>query len=159
MKKFKIITLLLLIVIFATCFCACEDKITLPDNIEVIDIPDNSYENAGEMLIALSELSTIELIYSTSEYGMYITKISGNKVTLEQNADTSTYISYYISSDNAEYIDPTADPIIYNDTSYYSAGLGVSAMPILDNVSYLFCTVTYGQDFSSTVNEDYLIFE
>lgn len=161
MKKFKFIVALTSIFLLILCLVACFSEPTelLPDNAEKISIPTGNYDFLSDMLIALDQQDTIDLTYTISEYGMYMTNFKGSKIELSEESVSSTYLSFYINTDDANYIDTTITPVVFNDVTYYAAGTGVSSTPIISEATYLFCTVTYGEDWTSTVNEQFIILE
>ncbi len=159
MKKLKPLIVILLIVIISASLFACDNNPTVVPAVgEVIAIPEGSYDSLAALLIALDEAGSLELTYTESIYGIMITSIKGVEKELVSDNETRTSIMFYLSSSDVNYIDATITNLLYGDVTYYSAGLGASAMPVIDGVSYLFCTVTFGEDWiSSTVNEDAFI--
>jgi hypothetical protein len=159
MKNFKIIVFILLVITISLSFYACDnDPIIIPPIGEVVEIPEGNYENLADLLIALDEAETIEIAYSTSEFGIMLTSIKGAEKELVSNDNTRTYISIYLSTNDINYIDTTINTIIYDSVTYYGAALGASSLPVINGASYLLCTVTYGEDWiSSTINEDAFI--
>lgn len=155
-KKIITIILLLLLAVLAT---ACDPTEFVTDTIEVIQIPSGEYEYLENLLVALSDAETIELDYSTSEFGIFVTLVKGSSITLASSDSESTYVSIYLNTLDAELVDTAITPIMVNDENYYPAALGASDLPVIEGVKYLFCTVTYGADWSSTVNEAFIILE
>ncbi|NCA67420.1 MAG: hypothetical protein EOM87_05095 [Clostridia bacterium] len=159
MKKLRIFMLITLALIMSLSLYACDNEpVVLASVAETIAIPQATYANVAELLLDLDEQSIIQLEYTEyGDFGMSITSIKGTEKELISVPVSSIYISVYLSSDDINYIDLTMPTVVYDNRTYYGAALGVSSLPVISGVAYLFCLVIFNADWTSTINQDALI--
>ncbi len=159
MKKTNCFLLAVVVILLSISLFACDNMpVVLAPAAEVIAIPGESFDSVADLLILLDSQEKITLEYSSDlVYGMMIISIKGQQKELISDPAASTFISIYLSTDDIAYIDATITPVIYDGTTFYSSAMGVSSLPVLDGVAYLLCTVTFGENWTSVINEDAFI--
>ena len=133
---------LLLIVLIATAFSVpfllaanCLPPVETGGNItihigELSFNPDTERDYIGQVLDDLVLSDDLVFEYQHSAFGRFITAIGG----LRPNA--TGWIAVYLSYNNPRFAMPYTRQ--FNGKTFYSAGLGIDALPALEGVSYLF---------------------
>lgn len=90
-------------------------------------------EYLHDALLELKAAGKIEYEFTLGEYGAFVTKLN----ELEGTANYSKWIGVYVDSDDSELASPGYDETV-DGKVYHSANLGVSDMPLLDGLTYVF---------------------
>lgn len=143
MKKFFILPLIALF----TLLCGCgtqgdvrEEEIVVKITTTQSVLTITPETTLGDYLVALKEAGELDFKYETGKYGMFITEVNGKaNATLSSGANFSEGYSWTVYADFSR-----LDDELYADGRksfdgkvYYKSFYGVSALPCVENHSYV----------------------
>ena len=148
----KILTSLLIVAILATsvvCCVACQKGET-PES-----------PSAFDSLKALSAAGTIEFGSKNSKYGTFLTSVTYDGVTIDNDAANGKYIGVFINTDDEKLIDVygMCDSITYGEETFNYSGVGIDAIPYTEGLKVLIAfTVDVGNWHYAPVSGSALLF-
>ncbi len=138
-KKILAIALCLALAFCALALAACGDNTEAGTKSVTIIIGDDVFSEETEALYVhdlleeMCERGDIEYEFEMDTYGATVEKLNN----LLSTSDWTMWIGVYIDVDDVELISPGYETT-HQGKTYYSSGLGVSSLPVMDGVTYLF---------------------
>lgn len=93
-----------------------------------------------DYMLSLQEDGELQITYTDSTYGAYITKING----LEEDYASNKFWMFYTDDTDETYVNLTESfAIIYKDKMYYSLNYGVDNVKIKKGKTYICALITF----------------
>lgn len=142
-KKIAILVVFVLVLALAMSFVACNDG-NVEGGLKVVTViigedvyhASTECEYVHDLLVEMSEKNTIVYEFDMGSYGATVMQLND----LHTDSDWSPYICVYHSIDDVTIRDMSGygETFIYNQIVFYSSGVGVSSLPVVNGATYLF---------------------
>ena len=135
MKKIIAILLLLACLLTAIFMVGCEKK-QEPSGGNGTAAFSGSVSEAFDLM---KTAGTIDFTASTSSYGTFLTSVTYDGVTINNDDANGKYIGVFINTDDVNLIDlyGMCDPVTYGGETFNYSGVGVDAIPYTEGLKVL----------------------
>ena len=137
MRKIIAILLLLACLLTAVFMVGCDKKAETV-NTTTAGTPAFS-GSVSEALALLKNAGTISYEASTSSYGTFLTTITYDGVTINNDNANGKYIGVFINTDDVKLIDlyNTCDPVVFGNETFNYSGVGIDSIPYTEGLKVL----------------------
>ena len=93
-----------------------------------------------DYMLSLQENGELQITYTNSTYGVYVTEINN----LKEDSSNNKYWMFYTDDTDESYVNLTESfAIIYKDKMYYSLNYGIDSVNIKKGKTYICALITF----------------
>ncbi len=143
MKIKKLLILLLTFILLFTVGCGKKPVVIDEQDEKVImqitnDVANNT--TLFDYMLSLQEDGELQITYTNSTYGVYVTEINN----LKEDSTNNKYWMFYTDDTDESYVNLTESfAIIYKDKMYYALNYGIDSVNIKKGKTYICALITF----------------